>query len=509
MSKGTSFFERACLALALMALFYILTILLALFLLVLPVALTGGPERPAPLVWIYVFCWPLGLVVLLSLRPRRNNFRPPGILLAEEQSPRLFAMLRRVADAAKQPMPEEVCLSLDFEAGVMQRGDVMGLGGIRVLIIGLPLAGVLGERELESVLAHEFGHYSGGDAALGSLVHTTHAAIERMVESLDGRALQLAYLLACNLFLRLTRAVSRQQEFAADRAAAELCGARAHASALLKITRCNPLFTAYMNEQFMPLALRNFTPQMLAGFNAKLGAPSSKEFLDKPIDDMIAERSTANSYSTHPSLRQRLEALGVDAAAITASALAAEDSAPRAIALFDDLDALERRLLDATLTPPKDGSERVHIKWEDVFKTCFEPEWEEGLRPFAAELEALAMRDIGALATDKERLKNFFKEKLPAIDETAWIRAAARLLGAAVSCALVARGAAGSVRPGRPTEVACNGKAIAPFELLFDLVEGRATAEQWSAGCDDLGIGGIPLSICCAPPKDSDLAASG
>ena len=488
MSKGASFFGRACLALALMAGFYVLTILLALFLLILPMALTDELDSPRRVMLLYFACWPSGGLILWSLRPRFNKFSPPGPLLTETQSPRLFAMIQRVANATKQPMPKEVYLSHDFNASVMKRGDVVGIGGKRVLIIGLPLMDVLNEPELESVLVHEFGHYSGGDTALGSVVYTTHIAIERTINDLDGRLLQIAYALVGNLCLRLTQAVSRQQEFAADRMAAEICGAQMYASALMKIVRYNLIFGIYMECEFLPFVRRNLIPQFLNGFNIVQSSPWAQETLSQPIKDFLSELPETNSYGSHPALRQRLEAICADI-----SAIQSDDSAPRALALLDDIDALENRLMNIGLEPSKANVERIPIKWEDVFAKCVEPEWRAGLLPFASEFEALTIRDIGALVADKERLKTLFKEKLPTIDETAWESAVARLLGSAVLCAVVTRGGVGSALPGHPVKATFNDKTIVPIKLLAELLEGSAAVAQWDALCNECGIGDIPL----------------
>jgi hypothetical protein len=40
-------------------------------------------------------------------------------------------------------MPSEVCLDQDINASVRQRGGIMGLGGRRVMILGVPLMRIL------------------------------------------------------------------------------------------------------------------------------------------------------------------------------------------------------------------------------------------------------------------------------------------------------------------------------------------------------------------------------
>jgi Zn-dependent protease with chaperone function len=45
----------------------------------------------------------------------------------------------------------------------MHQGGFLGIGGYRVLGIGLPLLQNFNISEVTSILAHEFGHFYGGD----------------------------------------------------------------------------------------------------------------------------------------------------------------------------------------------------------------------------------------------------------------------------------------------------------------------------------------------------------
>jgi Zn-dependent protease with chaperone function len=53
-----------------------------------------------------------------------------------------------------------------------------------VLIIGLPLLHLLSERGFRGVLAHEFGHYAGGDTRLGPWIWRTRETIGRTIDKL-------------------------------------------------------------------------------------------------------------------------------------------------------------------------------------------------------------------------------------------------------------------------------------------------------------------------------------
>jgi len=68
-------------------------------------------------------------VILWSIAPRRERFRPPGPTLEAASNPRLFKELNDVASSVGEPMPHEVYLVPDVNAGVRERGGFMGIGG--------------------------------------------------------------------------------------------------------------------------------------------------------------------------------------------------------------------------------------------------------------------------------------------------------------------------------------------------------------------------------------------
>jgi Zn-dependent protease with chaperone function len=64
-------------------------------------------------------------------------------------------------------------VSRRVNAWVMQRGGIMGFGSRRVMGLGLPLMRILTCAQFSAVLAHEFGHYHGGDTKIGPWIYKT------------------------------------------------------------------------------------------------------------------------------------------------------------------------------------------------------------------------------------------------------------------------------------------------------------------------------------------------
>src|SRR4051812_39799579 len=147
--RGSSVAGRMAAAIALTAGFYVLAL-----------AMVAGLVAVAVLPWLHGAGRPgLSITSLLvagaiafTIVPRRIRFEPPGPQLAPAHAPGLLAMLAEEAEAAGERLPDEVYLTLELNAAVLELGRHR-----RVLIVGLPLLRLLSQRALRSVIAHELG----------------------------------------------------------------------------------------------------------------------------------------------------------------------------------------------------------------------------------------------------------------------------------------------------------------------------------------------------------------
>ena len=187
MPAAPSLAGRAVLAVGLLLGCYILALGIAGVLICLPYAewTYAGTLHPK-LAW---FCILGAGVILWSILPRPDRFIPPGPPLEPKEHPKLFEALAGIAEATKQQMPSEVYLIAEVNAWVMDRSGIMGFGRRRVMGLGLPLLQVLSMSQFRAVLAHEFGHFHGGDTKLGPWVYKTRAAIGRTLEGLAAQDL--------------------------------------------------------------------------------------------------------------------------------------------------------------------------------------------------------------------------------------------------------------------------------------------------------------------------------
>ncbi len=185
-------------------------------------------------------------------------------------------------------MPHEVYLVPEVNAGVRQRGGFVGSRGRRVMLLGLPLLQVLTISEMRAVLAHEFGHYHGGDTRLAPWIYKTREAIIRTVRQLSGNSsiLHLPFVWYGQMFLRVTQAISRRQEFAADALAARTVGARPLGSGLRAI----------------------FGASLAYGFAQFLSQPKVADAVNRATQEAMSTPKT-DPYDSHPSLPDRIKAL--------------------------------------------------------------------------------------------------------------------------------------------------------------------------------------------------------
>lgn len=82
-----------------------------------------------------------------------------GIEVTPAEHPALWAEVNRLAANAQTEPPARIVIVPEVNAGVAE------VGGRRELEIGLPLLATSTTGQLRSVLAHELGHFAGGDTA--------------------------------------------------------------------------------------------------------------------------------------------------------------------------------------------------------------------------------------------------------------------------------------------------------------------------------------------------------
>lgn len=482
---------RAVLAVAFLVGFYGLALVVAGVLLYLPYAEWHYLGRVE--IRLLVFALAAALAILAGIAPRFDDFAPPGPELRRKDQPRLFASLDGVASATKQAMPAEVFLAPDLNAFVAQRGGIMGIGSRRVMGLGLPLLQALTIKELEAVLAHEFGHFDAGDTALGPWLYKTRAAIERTLANLRRRwsVISLPFLWYGKAFLRLTSAVSRQQEFAADALAARTVGAGALASGLRTLHRDAAAFAPYWAGEVLPVLRNGYLPPLALGFGHFRAVPDIAEATGALLETEIRE-ATADPYDTHPPLRERLAALAEDPAGqAPATQLAA-------ISLLERTEELERELV--TFLMPRAEAQRLKTAtWEELPSVVWTPRWVELVAKNRQRLAGLTPEDLPALLAPPTGLAvrcGFAADRGVVMPQH--VEDAKYLTMAALCVSLHGAGWVARSLPGEQVEFDRDGDRLRPMLALTQLAEGSLSAEDWHAQCAAAGISGQDFGLLAA-----------
>jgi heat shock protein HtpX len=334
-SVPTSYARRMALALIISIGFYALTFLAiaASVALLIWVATTFDRVNVRLLVILGV----IPLALIWSLLPRRDKFVPPGPKLDPAEQPALFDAIHTIAKQTGQKPPREVYLLSEVNAFVAERGGIGGVGSKRIMGVGLPLLQALTVTQFMGVLAHEFGHFQGGDTRLGGFIYKVRTAMSRTIENLGNGVLNAPFRWYGNLFLRVTQSISRQQEFEADRLAAQVVGSDVMAMALSNTRRYGAAFDAYWRNEVTPLLSEGFRPPITSGFSSFVQAPEIIRMLDSYSSDAAAEKTDV--YDTHPALADRIRAIQMINAPVR------ENDTQPAITLAKDIDGLEQAML--------------------------------------------------------------------------------------------------------------------------------------------------------------------
>jgi Zn-dependent protease with chaperone function len=311
--RSPAFYKLKLGAFALLGYFYIAAILLLLRAaagLVVGIIVSG---KNALLVKVII---PIVVLIGLVLKSLWVKLAAPqGRRMTPRAHPRLFEAVDEVRRAAGAPRVHEVQLTNDLNAAIVQLPR-LGLFGWHknYLILGLPLLQIMSLDEFKAVLAHEFGHLSGAHGRFGAWIYRARAGWSRLNESLQqqGHWGQFLFVPFFNWYAPRFAAYSfvqaRQQEYEADRLAAETVGAGPLAAALVRLNlKAEDLERSYWPSIFKAAddePTPNVTP-----FRGLMSA-ERRGFLPQAAEQLrqALERQTSTA-DTHPSLRDRLAAL--------------------------------------------------------------------------------------------------------------------------------------------------------------------------------------------------------
>ena len=215
-------------------------------------------------------------------------------------APRLYAIVKRLADRAKLPMPKVYIID-----SPVPNAFATGRNPEHAAVaVNTALADLLDEDELAGVLAHELSHVKHRDILISTVAASMAGAISTIAqwgmflgggrdengESRNPFATILVMILAPLAAALIQMAVSRSREYMADKSGGELCGdPNALADALLKIE-------AFARRRVMPGATE----------------ATAHMFIINPFSGV----NMSQLFSTHPPTEERVRLLREQARAM-------------------------------------------------------------------------------------------------------------------------------------------------------------------------------------------------
>ena len=215
-------------------------------------------------------------------------------------APRLYAIVKRLADRAKLPMPKVYIID-----SPVPNAFATGRNPEHAAVaVNTALADLLDEDELAGVLAHELSHVKHRDILISTVAASMAGAISTIAqwgmflgggrdengESRNPFATILVMILAPLAAALIQMAVSRSREYMADKSGGELCGdPNALADALLKIE-------AFARRRVMPGATE----------------ATAHVFIINPFSGV----NMRQLFSTHPPTEERVRLLREQARAM-------------------------------------------------------------------------------------------------------------------------------------------------------------------------------------------------
>jgi Zn-dependent protease with chaperone function len=411
------------------------------------------------------------LWLLWGLRPRFRRSAVRDEPLPRERHPKLHALVADVARRAGHAVPNELHLLPQANAYAARRNAFLRRGQ-SLVAIGLPFLVWLDRAGVEAIIAHELGHHLSGDVRLGPWVHGTRQLMGRALDHLEGSGfwLDLPFVGYARVFMRYSLSVSRAQEVAADAISAKVAGAEAAARALVAIEERSSAWQVYLHTEVEPMLEDGFLPELLSGF--RLFEAALEKHRHK-LDGAPPAPQPSSQYDTHPTLEERLSALGVKQAR--------KVELSGALDLLDATSEAEEYVLRGMLVDK--ARPLTALPWEAVGSKLWLPRFRKRLEPYRGMIEQLTPDDLPSAAANVRVWAERLRTGLALFSPEAQRRHVIATFGTWLAVFLADRGFELETLPGWPVRARLGVALVEPFSEVAELFERQLEPEAWSERC--------------------------
>lgn len=234
----------------------------------------------------------LGVVAAIRHKPEPAE----GIELTATEHPALWAEVEQLAASAQTGPPARILVVPEANASVAE------VAGCRELEIGLPLLATFTIGQLCSVLAHELGHFAGGDTANDARDLRRLVLLEGVQER-SGLLWRWFFVAYAWVYAVAAAPSARAAELRADELSVLAAGPQTAAESFRALLRAE-LAWEIASEEYVPLF-------EMAGRRAPLGEAvrrvisSNRADLEESVKEILVEQR-ATITDTHPPLRERI-----------------------------------------------------------------------------------------------------------------------------------------------------------------------------------------------------------
>jgi Zn-dependent protease with chaperone function len=260
----------------------------------------------------------------------------------------LYDLVSKVAKDWRLPAPDDIRLSADSAAHVYHDDY-----GDRILVLGGVIVAAFPREVLAAVVAHELGHFKAGDTRLtraaarrALLMAVFEFYFQRQLVSYVNPLVWVLFLYHF-LFRLLYFAHSRGQEYAADAYAVRQSGKENAAAALLYLSATEKLPWANLGN-IIESVVKNGSPlSRVFAEQAERARLTSADEWQEAIKKAL--RETSGIFDSHPSLKDRLKAMGVSSK--KAQKLALDQAGEPVCTLIPQWDKIEEQLANRLIGP--------------------------------------------------------------------------------------------------------------------------------------------------------------
>lgn len=253
------------------------------------------------------------IIILKSLYIKLES--PNEVTINRDEYPQLFKVIDSAIEMTEAPQLDEICILDDENIGVTCILNGFGTNGKNVLVMGIQALKVLNEEELKPIIIHELAHIYNEDTKISSEISRRLTRWNEIVYRVDegDNIIKMILLLPFAKFYiekleRYLDAMSQTKELLADKEAAKYMSAEIYAKANMKLE----IMEKFLVNPYSKLEIRssdeapkNYFSTLFEDFESEI--PKRKEQWINQIKKRIS-----SIYDTHPSFKERMEALGIE-----------------------------------------------------------------------------------------------------------------------------------------------------------------------------------------------------